>query len=212
MKKIKLEPQSFDSLGSSEEEFGFKINSHSNDRGEGGAVLENGEFEVLEESGSENEQELDPPPIPPRSHSLSPSPKNTSYYNHGKHTGMHNVYDDDPLPEDSAERNHGTFLLEGRGEERPIPPLPKFVNGIINNEDEMGDSSPPLPAKKQDQSPQIPGVKIQEIADEELMLINELDLLEKMVDVSTGGVGTRKDSKVAGNEDETRNREREAKA
>lgn len=157
------------------EEFGFRVtsnlpNNFLNDR-EG--ALENGEVEILEESCSEEEGEgrvVNPPPIPPRSHSLSPSPINVPFNSSGKV----DIYDDNHL------KSTGPFLSEGRGGEIAAPPLQRLVNGIANGENESTTLPPPLPTKMGRRGSS--GPRLQGIAEEERMLMNELDLLEQLVD------------------------------
>lgn len=177
-KKIKLNSPSPSS--EDKEEFGFQVKSHSIPDDEEGDrdILENGEVEILEESGSEGE--LEAPPIPPRSHSLSPSPNMTPF-----HT-LSGIYGEELLrSEKTSSKTVGdSFLSEGRGGGVEVPPppplpLPRLVNGFANGEAEMTTPPPPLPAKGIRKKS---GPKLQEIAEEERMLMNELDLLEKMVE------------------------------
>ena len=166
--------------GDEKEEFGFQVSPPAKDATRNDFMtgqpepLLNGEVEFLEESGSEDEAELEnivnPPPIPPRSHSLSPSPiSNNNLGDLG--AGLGDIYD-----------ASGPFLLEGRGGEKAAPPQQRLANGIAANGEDAGPSSlpPPLPAKMGRRRSS--GPKLQEIAEEEQMLINELDMLEKIVD------------------------------
>lgn len=164
---------SLQELGS-DEEFGFEIPITRTGPGSEGD-LENGELEILEESGSDGE--LNPPPIPPRNHSLSPSPNMVPFINFGG-SGNADIYSEDHhrLKDDTITST--SFLLGGRGGEETAPPLP-MVNGIANGEDDSSSPPPPLPAKS---SRRRPGQKLEGIAEEERMLINELDLLTKLVD------------------------------
>ena len=147
-------------------------------------------MEQLEESGASEEEsekpEANPPPIPPRSHSLSPSPNMTPF-----HT-FRGGPADQLRTEDTTTANVKTstpFLLEGRGGEKTAPPLPRLLNGIASN-GELGEGEeatpspppPPLPAKSAARRRSSGGPKLQGIAEEEQMLMNELDLLEKLVD------------------------------
>lgn len=163
----------------SDEEFGFEIpikqqlNREEGNREGSEGELENGEVEILEESGSEGE--LYPPPIPPRNHSLSPSPNMTPFHNFPG-SGKADIYADDHHRLIDTTTTSTSFLLEGRGGERVAPPLP-IQNGIANGE--LDESPPPLPSKSVQKSS---GPKLGGIAEEEKMLMNELDLLEKLVD------------------------------
>jgi hypothetical protein len=71
-----------------------------------------------------------------------------------------------------------SFLSDGRGGERVAPPLP-MLNGIANGEIEESPPPPPLPVKSTRRGS---GSRLKGIAEEEMMLMNELDLLEKLVD------------------------------
>ena len=175
-KKIKLETQDppFLELDSDEEEFGFVLSSHSpvmSSRGDnvnikvGAAVVENGELE-----GNDKEYEiLDPPPIPLRSHSLSPG-LNISHDKVKDDTGTDMDSTDPWVRENSGDSD--SFLLEGRGGERDYPPLPKMTNGTAVDDDE--ESPPPVPIKQ--------GSKSRDITAEKMALIDELEILEKMVE------------------------------
>ena len=96
--------------------------------------------------------------------------------------------------EDSLQRKAtgDHFLLEGRGGEDPIPPPlhPRLVNGFSNNDEEGSPPPPPLPAK---QARRTQGTKLQGIAEEERTLIDELELLEKLVDPSSSTATTAAD-------------------
>ena len=165
----------------SDEEFGFEIpikqqlNREEGNREGSEGELENGEVEVLEESGSD--EELYPPPIPPRNHSLSPSPNMTPFHNFAG-SGKTDIYADDHHRLIDTTTTSTSFLLEGRGGERMAPPLP-IQNGIANGELDESPPPPPLPFKSNRRKP---GPKLGGIAEEERMLMNELDLLEKLVD------------------------------
>ena len=136
------------------------------------------QVEVLEESGSEEEYEVNPPPIPPRSHSLSPSPNLTPFHSLGGGRGKTDIYGDRVA--DSATTS-SSFLLRGRGGEKTAPPLPGLTNGLANGEDDDA-SPPPPPLPEKTASWQKSGPKLEGIVEEERMLINELDLLKKLVD------------------------------
>lgn len=168
------------------EEFGFAVNSGSSDHPSGSTeeeVAGNGPVTILEESCSEGEEkgeEKPPPPVPPRSHSLSPSPVMAGLNSYGGGGGgVTDIY------EDNLKTATGSFLSEGRGGERATPPLPRLVNGIANGEPEPGSAPPPLPSKVGRRRSNEP--RLQEIAEEERMLMNELDLLEKIVDSKEPG-------------------------
>lgn len=161
-------------------------------------VLENGEVEDLEESGSEDNDELMvPPPIPPRNHSLSPGPTPRSSINSiTSSSGSSNTRIAGRGSMHSDDRKHSSglpFLLEGRGgEEREAPPL--LQNGIASSDDDenlvllssTSPSPPPLPAKQKVFSPSSGGEEsgggsLQSIEEEEKKLLGELDILGKMV-------------------------------
>lgn len=152
----------------SDEEFGFEIPVTQRD-------LDNGEVEILEESGSDGE--LYPPPIPPRNHSLSPSP-NMAPFQNLIGTGTADIFSEDHHRLKDANITSTSFLLEGRGGERMSPPLP-MLNGIANGEEDASPPPPPLPTKSNRRRS---GPKLQGIAEEEKKLMDELDLLEKLVD------------------------------
>lgn len=171
-----MEPNlSHEDLGS-DDEIGFSVGN------EWEGSLENGEVDILEESGSEEEESKvnSPPPIPPRSHSLSPSPSFPPFLKKSstKSGKKANIYADKQQLEHHM-KSRSPFLSEERGGEKLAPPLPRLVNGIANGEVESS-SPPPLPTKVGRR--RSCGPKLQGIAEEERMLINELDLLEKMVD------------------------------
>ena len=128
-------------------------------------TYENGEVDQLEESGSENE--LQPPPVPPRSHSLSPSPSQGSYNDLFNGAGRVDIYGSNS----SLENGSGPFLGEGRGGGKVSPPLQM----------EETETPPPLPAKTGRRRSFQPPKNLQDIEEEEKALISELDELEKLV-------------------------------
>ena len=180
----------------SKEEFGFEIpvsgRRRSLENGGVGDDDDDSEVEELEESGaSEGEAEdsekpeANPPPIPPRNHSLSPSPKKAAFLTSRSDVGS------DLLRQEDSTKTSTSFLLEGRGGEQTAPPpQPRLLNGIATNGEvveETSPSPPPLPAKstRRRSHPEGEGegeIKLQGAVEEERMLMNELDLLEKMVD------------------------------
>lgn len=174
-KKIKLDSQdpSFFDPDSDDEEYGFVVSSYSGEK-VATTVVENGE---LEESGSKE----DPPPIPPRNHSLSPGP---SIYHRDylkDDTGMADIYNTDPSSLWAREYSGDghPFLSEGRGGERAYPPLPRMTNGISSNADDDDEPPPPIPTKLGRRKS---GTRLEEITEEEKALVGELDILEKLME------------------------------
>lgn len=167
-----------------EEEFGFVVSMHPLATSSGGdnvnvkvgaAVVENGE---LEESGSDKGSDiLDPPPIPPRNHSLSPGLSTSCQHDYSKDdAGTADIYSTDPWSSENS-GDSLSFLLEGRGGERAYPPLPKMTNGTAANVDNDEESPPPIPTKQ--------GTRSKDIVAEEKALFGELDILEKMMESKT---------------------------
>ena len=163
------------------DEYGFKITTNDAYRNN---IENDDEVEVLEESGSEEEEM--PPPIPPRNHSLSPSPNQTPYHD-VLVGGRVDIYGENSQLESKS--NGGSFLVEGRGGDKVSPPLPKMMMnhvGNINVEVENGSESstpPPLPTKLRRRQP--PSKSLHDIEEEEKALISELNELEKLVTRST---------------------------
>lgn len=167
------------------DEYGFKITTNRSYRN---SIENDDEVEVLEESGSE-EDEL-PPPVPPRSHSLSPSPNQTPY--HDLLVGGHiDIYGENSQLE-SKSNGSGSFLVEGRGGEKLSPPLPKTmmnhtgsINTEVENENENESSTPPPPLPTKQRKRPVPSKSLHDIEEEEKALISELNELEKLVTRST---------------------------
>ena len=187
-KKIKLESQDpfFESSSEEEqkdEEFGFVVSSNplppvsSNDDNAnvkvGSALVENGE---LEESGGSSDV-LDPPPIPPRNHSLSPCLNIPYHHDTSKDDrATANIYSNDLwVKEGSSDVN--PFLLEGRGGERTSAPLPRVINGTATNAG-SAEACPLLPSEQ--------GTRSNHVAEEERVLVGELNILEKMLEKDEG--------------------------
>ncbi len=200
-KKIKLDSDPLE-LGS-DEEYGFEIPS----RHQAETAGENAEVEESssEEEEEEEKKEEEAPPIPPRNHSLSPVLSFHDY--NSKPTGKADIYGDHPqlgglgsgaggdiddisaTTTESKMQESGYFLLEGRGKEiSSALPLPGQINGIANGkvgEEEGEGKSPSLLPEKTN--------RIKTTVEEERMLINELDLLEQMVDVSPSPLSSSKE-------------------
>ena len=140
--------------------------------------------------GSKGESDLPPPPIPPRSHSLSPSPNQPLFHDH-LFGGRVDIYGDNSHVEELSGSNNGStrpFLGQGRGGDTASPPLP--INHTENARSTAATSPeenipPPLPAK-QSRRRQVgayspPSQHLQDIKEEEQALLSILDELERSV-------------------------------
>ena len=162
-KRMKLENEGGD------EEFGFTVNAAAESEGE-----ENGE--VLEESGSEAEEQ--PPPIPPRNKSRTPewamggSENGVVFGAVGGGGGNRDIYGDEIFVENST--GHFLSASGGRGK-RALPPH------VGHHPSEEESTPPPLPAKKGKTRRSSPPVPPQNIEDEEQALLSELNELERLV-------------------------------
>ena len=163
-KRIKLS----DTSGSVEiEEYGFKVNPGSSDNEEESGPEENGE--VLEESGSEEEV---PPPIPPRSHSLTPERSGPLY--DGFLGGKLDIYAENPHLENGASH----FLGVRGGGQKLAPPLE-------NHTSQSYETAPHVPAKHTHRRPPPPKPTRDSIEEEEQALLSELSELEKLASRTT---------------------------
>ena len=170
-KRIKLS----DTSGSVEiEEYGFKVNAGGSDNEESGPG-ENGEVEDLEESGSEEEA---PPPIPPRSHSLTP--ERTAPLYDGFLGGKLDIYAENPRLENGASH----FLGVRGGGQKLTPPLENHTSSSC-------ETAPHIPAKHTHRRPPPPKPARDSIEEEEQALLSELNELERLASRTSfpGSVG-----------------------
>ena len=147
------------------DEYGFQVNAEGSESGEEKASPEkNGEVEVLEESGSEDES---PPPIPARSHSLTPERTTAAYI--GTEAGGMDVYSQNPRLENGASH----FLGARGGGQKITPPLE-------NHTGESPEIPPQIPPKQSQRRPP-PKPPRDNIDEEEQALLSELNELERLV-------------------------------
>ena len=148
------------------DEYGFQVNAEGSESEEEKPSPEkNGEVEVLEESGSEDES---PPPIPARNHSLTPERTTAAYV--GTETGRMDVYSENPRLENGASH----FLGARGGGQRITPPLE-------NHTGESSEIPPQIPPKQTQRRPPPPKPPRDNIDEEEQALLSELNELERLV-------------------------------
>lgn len=148
------------------DEYGFQVNAHgSESEDEKPSPEKNGEVEVLEESGSEEEV---PPPIPARSHSLTPERTTAVYI--GTEAGGTDIYSENPRLENGASH----FLGVRGGGQRITPPLE-------NHTGESSEIPPQIPPKQNQRRPPPPKPPRDNIDEEEQALLSELNELERLV-------------------------------
>ena len=182
----KLEPRQSKASASSGEIF----DNHDDDI----MVHENHKGESGNRWGSGYQNDSPPPPVPPRSHSLSPSPNQTPYHEFAI-GGQMDIYGDGTIVQELNGNATTTrpFLGQGRGggDMSAAPPLP--VNNMdarspaVNMATPMSPNDhtpPPLPAKqgrRKQMAASPPSQHLQDIKEEEQALMTILDELERSV-------------------------------
>ena len=176
-KKRKLD-EAFDDV----QEYGFKVSQYSSDDDsvaeDDEIVVEKGKERVRENGEIEGLLDQLPPPVPARSHSLSPESSIGSSYDREILVGSRHKRD---IYEQANFEDEPSHFLGEKGGEKPSPPLVVIGNHTGALPDEV---PPPLPSKVRRRLPSPAPVApppAREIEEEERALISELNELEKLV-------------------------------
>ena len=147
--------------------------------------------------GADYTNDSPPPPVPPRSHSLSPSPNQTPYHEFAI-GGQMDIYGDSSVAQELNGTSTRPFLGQGRGggDMSASPPLPvantDARSTAVNMATPMSPDDhtpPPLPAKRGQRKPMAaspPSQHLQDIKEEEQALISMLDELERSISRTVG--------------------------